>query len=74
MTQASNAAPQAFLVAVKQRREQVRVYAVLASDADAAVELVTESAADDVEVEIAGQLSKRMARSLKLQPGEIRFI
>jgi ribosomal protein S3 len=59
---------------VKQRREPTRVYAVLAPSPETALEAVQTLTADGMEVEITGMLSKHMARSLKLKPGELKLI
>lgn len=57
-----------FLVAVKQRREALRVYAVLTSAQDAALAIVAAENAEGAAVEAAGRLSKKLARPLKLKP------
>ncbi|KQP33720.1 hypothetical protein ASF49_07560 [Methylobacterium sp. Leaf104] len=57
-----------FLVAVKQRREDLRVYAVQASSQDDALAIVAAASAEGAAVEAAGRLSKKLARPLKLQP------
>ena len=55
-------------VAVKQRREDLRVYAVQAPSQDDALAIVAASSAEGAAVEAAGRLSKKLARPLKLQP------
>ncbi|MGU3359555.1 hypothetical protein ACLBWX_04395 [Methylobacterium sp. M6A4_1b] len=57
-----------FLIAVKQRREGLRVYAVRASSQDDALAIVAASSSEGAAVEAAGRLSKKLARPLKLQP------
>ena len=64
----------AFLVAVKQKREATRVYAVLVRSADEAISLLQAHAAEGGTFELAGTLSGRMARSLKLKPNELRLV
>ena len=64
----------AFLIAVKQRREATRVYAVLARLPGDALALIQGMAAESTTVEMAGTLSHRMARSLKLKVGELRLV
>lgn len=64
----------AHLIAVHQKREAVRVYAVLATMAEAALSQVRAMATDDMEVEIAGALSRDMARQLGLKVGEMRLV
>ncbi|KQT79822.1 hypothetical protein ASG51_04100 [Methylobacterium sp. Leaf465] len=59
---------QVFLVAVKQRREALRVYAVLTSAQDEALAIVAAASAEGAAVEAAGRLSKKLARPLKLKP------
>jgi len=57
-----------FLVAVKQRREALRVFAVLSSSQEEALAIVNASSAEGAAVEAAGRLSKKLARPLKLLP------
>jgi hypothetical protein len=57
-----------FLVAVKQRREALRVYAVLTLTQDEALAIVASASAEGAAVEAAGRLSKKLARPLKLKP------
>ena len=64
----------AYLIAVKQRREATRVYALLSPSAEDALAVVQSMAAEGTTVELAGKLTKRMARSLKLQPGELHLV
>lgn len=59
---------QVFLVAVKRRREPLRVYAVLATSQEVALAIVAASSAEGAVVEAAGRLSKKLARPLKLKP------
>lgn len=64
----------AHLIAVHQKREAVRVYAVLAQSAAAALAQVGELATDDMQVEPVGSLGRDLVRSLGLEPGEMRLI
>ncbi|WP_267425163.1 hypothetical protein [Methylobacterium sp. GC_Met_2] len=64
----------AHLIAVHQKREAVRVYAVLAHSASAALAQVTEMATDDMQVELTGSLDRDLARRLALKPGEMRLV
>lgn len=64
----------AFLVSVRQKRETVRVYAVLAPSRDVALDQVKALAAQSVRIEIAGSLSRGMVRRLDLKLGEIRLL
>jgi hypothetical protein len=57
-----------YLVAVKQRREALRVYAVLTPTQDEALAIVAAESGEDAAVEAAGRLSKKLARPLKLKP------
>lgn len=63
-----------YLIAVKQRREATRLYALMAASPVEALEIVTAQAGEGVAVEIAGKLSKRMARPYNLKPGELILI
>ena len=63
-----------FLIAVKDRRGAPRIYAVRGATPAVALALIREAALDETIVELAGKLSGRLARSLKLEPGEYRFI
>jgi len=64
----------AYLIAVHQRREGVRVYAILAPSAAVAMAQVYALAADDVRVEVVGSLGRDLARRLDLKLGEICLI
>ena len=64
----------AYLIAVHQRRETVRVYAVLAERAEAALAEVRALATDAMEVEIVGALSRNLARQLGLKPGDMLLV
>jgi hypothetical protein len=64
----------AHLIAVHQKREAVRVYAVLAISAETALTQVRAMATDVMEVEIVGALSRDMARQLGLKVGELRLV
>lgn len=59
---------QVFLVAVKQRREPLRVYAVRAASQDEALGIVAAANPEGAAIEAAGRLSKKLARPLKLKP------
>ncbi|WP_147082601.1 hypothetical protein [Methylobacterium haplocladii] len=56
---------------MKQKREPTRLYALMAASPAEALEIVSAQAADDVAVEVAGKLSKRMAKPYKLKPGDL---
>ncbi|MGT2478830.1 hypothetical protein ACU4GR_08030 (plasmid) [Methylobacterium oryzae CBMB20] len=64
----------AYLIAVHQRREAARVYAVLSATAAAALAQVSEMATDDMQVELVGALGRDIVRRLGLKPGETRLI
>ena len=64
----------AHLIAVHQKREAVRVYAVLAQSATAALAQVAEMATDDMQVELTGSLGRDLVRRLGLKPGEMRLV
>jgi len=64
----------AFLVAVTQRREAARVYAVLAATPDEALGAVALVAVPRATLEIVGGLSRDTARRLHLKPGELRIV
>lgn len=64
----------AHLIAVYQKRETVRVYAVLAVAAEDALAQVRLMATDDMKVEIVGALSRDLARQLGLKAGEMRLV
>ena len=64
----------AYLIAVRQRCEVVRVYAVVALSPEAALAQVSAMATDDMQVEIVGGLSRDMIRRLGLKSGEMRLI
>ncbi|MGU3666150.1 hypothetical protein ACLBX9_30115, partial [Methylobacterium sp. A49B] len=61
-------------VSVTQRREAVRVYAVLATTADEALEAIALSAPPRAKLEIVGGLSRDMARRMGLKAGELRLV
>jgi len=65
---------QVFLVAVKRRREALRVYAVLTSSEAVALAIVESRGCEDATVEPVGRLSKKLARPLRLLTGEPRLI
>jgi hypothetical protein len=64
----------AYLVAVRQRHEAPRVYAVIAPSARAALEQVGALATEDMQVEVVGGLSRDLVRRLGLKPGELRLV
>ncbi|GLS42563.1 hypothetical protein [Methylobacterium brachythecii] len=64
----------AFLIAVQQRREATRTYAVMAPSAEAALERVNSEALVDASVEVVGRLSRDTARRLKLKPGAMHLV
>lgn len=64
----------AYLIAVHQKREAVRVYAVVARSAEAALAQVRAMATDSMQLEIVGGLSRDMIRRLGLMPGQMRLI
>jgi hypothetical protein len=63
-----------FLIAVKRRREALRVYAVLTVSEPVALAIVEAASAEDAAVEPVGRLSKKLAGPLKLLTGEPRLI
>jgi hypothetical protein len=64
----------AYLIAVHQKRETVRVYAVLAATADMALTQVRAMATDAMEVEVVGGLSRDLAKRLRLKLGEMLLV
>jgi len=64
----------AYLIAVHQKRETVRVYAVLAATAETALTQVRAMATDAMEVEVVGALSRDLAKRLGLKPGEMLLV
>ncbi|MEL6064526.1 MULTISPECIES: hypothetical protein [unclassified Methylobacterium] len=64
----------AYLIAVHQKREAVRVYAVLAVSAETALSQVRALATEDMAVDVVGALSRDLARQLGLKPGEMRLV
>ncbi|WP_233383699.1 hypothetical protein [Methylobacterium sp. C25] len=60
----------AFLIAVHQRREAIRTYAVMATSAEAALERMNSEVLTEAAVVVVGQLSRDSARRLKLKPGD----
>jgi hypothetical protein len=64
----------AYLIAFNQRREAVRVYAVLAQSAAEALHQVSTMARDDMHVEVVGSLGRDLVRRLGLKPGEMRLV
>ncbi|MDN3571571.1 hypothetical protein [Methylobacterium longum] len=64
----------AYLIAVHQGGEAVRVYAVLAQSAAAALAQVGELATDDMQMEVVGSLGRDIVRRLGLKPDEMRLV
>ena len=64
----------AYLVAVSQKREAVRVYAVLAETPDGALEVVALNVLPKTTVEIVGSLSRALVKRIRLVPGELRLV
>ncbi|CAA2155846.1 hypothetical protein MBRA_01469 [Methylobacterium brachiatum] len=64
----------AYLVAVRQKREPTRVYAVVAISAEAALPQLDGLTVDRMETEVVGALSRDLTRSLGLKPGEMRLV
>ncbi|GJE15124.1 hypothetical protein [Methylobacterium longum] len=62
----------AYLIAVHQRGEAVRVYAVLAQSVAAALAQVGELTTDDMQMEVVGSLGRDIVRRLGLKPDEMR--
>ena len=60
----------AYLVSVFQKHEALRVYAVLASTADEALEAVALNLSSNAQVEIVGGLSRDLVKRLHLKLGE----
>ncbi len=65
---------QAYLVAVAQRREAARIYAVIAASEAEAIAALGEHAAENVRLQVVGGLSRDMVRRLKLKAGELRLV
>lgn len=64
----------AYLIALHQTGEAVRVYAVLAQSAAAALAQVGELATDDMQMEVVGSLGRDVVRRLGLKPDEMRLV
>lgn len=64
----------AYLVAVRRKREATRVYAVVATSAEAALAQVDVLTVDGMETGVVGALSRDLTRSLGLKPGEMRLV
>ncbi|MGU3664929.1 hypothetical protein ACLBX9_12150 [Methylobacterium sp. A49B] len=60
----------AYLVSVTQKPDAVRVYAMLASTPDEALEAIMLSVSPRAQVEIVGGLSRDLVKRLHLKPGE----
>ncbi|GJD89751.1 MULTISPECIES: hypothetical protein [Methylobacterium] len=65
---------QAYLVAVAQRREAARIYAVVAASEAEALAALGEHAVESARLQVVGGLSRDMVRRLKLKPGELRLV
>lgn len=65
---------QAYLVAVTQRREATRIYAVVAASEAEALAALVGLAAENVRLQVVGGLSRDIVRRLKLRPGELRLV
>ncbi len=64
----------AYLIAVRQKREALRVYAVVAPSAEAALAQVKGLTTDRMDAEVVGALSRDLTRSLGLKSGEMRLV
>jgi hypothetical protein len=64
----------AYLIAVHQKREVVRVYAVLAQSTAAALAQISGMSTNEMQVEMVGSLGRDLVRSLGLTPGEMRLV
>jgi len=64
----------AYLIAVYQKRETVRVYAVMDQTAELARAQVDALATGAMRVEIVGALSRNLARQLALTPGQMLLV
>lgn len=64
----------AYLIAVHERRQAVRVYAVLSTSEVAALAQVSELMTADMQVEVVGSLGRDIARRLSLKPDEMRLV
>jgi hypothetical protein len=64
----------AYLVAVAQRREGMRIYAVMAASEAEALAALGAHAAEGVRLQVVGGLSRDMVRRLSLRPGELRLV
>lgn len=62
----------AYLVAVHQNGEAVRVYAVLAVTADEAGKAAAPHVSREATIEIVGGLSRDLVKRLRLEPGDVR--
>ena len=60
----------AYLVAVSQKNEAVRVFAVLTTTPDEALEAVALNVPPKTKLEIVGVLARGVAKRLRLKPGE----
>ena len=64
----------AYLVAVHQRREATRVYAVVALAQTEALSVVNSMKPERAQAEVVGALSRNIARSLDLKPGDVCLV
>lgn len=60
----------AYLVSVSQKREAVRIYAVLATTPDGALKAVALNVVPKAQLEIVGGLSRDSAKRLGMKLGE----
>lgn len=64
----------AYLIAMRQKREALQVYAVVAASAEAALAQVKGLTTDRMVAEVVGALSRDLTRSLGLKSGEMRLV
>ena len=64
----------AYLIAVRQKREALRVYAIVARSAEAALAQVKGLTTDRMDAEVVGALSRDLTRRLGLKSGEMRLV
>jgi hypothetical protein len=64
----------AYLIAVHQKREAVRVYTVLTRSLAETLAQVDALATADMHVEVVGSLGRDLVRRLGLTPGELRLV
>ncbi|MCJ2024134.1 hypothetical protein [Methylobacterium sp. J-067] len=59
---------------MRRKCEAVRVYAVVANSAEAALAQVAGLTVDGIATEVVGALLRDLTRSLGLKPGEMRLV